>query len=665
MKIFCWNCRGVGNPATVHELKQLLVANALNIVFLCETKIHSNGFSRIRSICKMEGCMAINSKGKSGGIALMWKEGVKVDVQNFSNHHIDSLVTVDENEVIRFTGFYGQADPNLRSQSWDMLRRVKRTVKEGKGRRKPRKPMDEFSDILDELALIDIKTSNGCFTWSNNREGANLVKERLDRFLISKDMIKKLPFITTKVMHQSKLDYEANLLNTIGCKPGEKRCDYRSCFRYDACWAKEKEARDIITHIWADKNSDILNKMDNTREELEQYWVQRARTQWLKEGDRNTRYFHVRATGRKKNNSIDRLKDMQGAWHEDKNEICHIVWNYFHDLFRTSIAPDEDIDLSFMPKCITDDMNSFLNSEFTDDEFIRVFKQMDPRKASGIDGLSGSFFKEHWSVVGGDVLRMCRDVLKGNKNLDYINETLLVMILKIKNPCEMTHFRLISLCRVIYKIISKALANRLKVVLPQCISQNQSAFIPGRMIHDNVLVAHELMHYLRSSTNGPNKGCMIKLDMIKAYDRVEWSFLEKVMIRMGFSRENQHGKAEAFKRILHNFTRMSGQSINLDKSMVYFSPNTPTSQCMLLGDLLKMKVVDKLDGYLGLPIPAGKKRSSTFLNTLDRLASRINSWSKRLLSNGGKEVFIKSVIQAIPTYAFSVFMAPKGLLEEI
>ncbi|KAK8359329.1 hypothetical protein V6Z12_A04G087900 [Gossypium hirsutum] len=131
MKIFCWNCRGVGNPATVHELKQLLVANALNIVFLCETKIHSNGFSRIRSMCKMEGCMAINSEGKSGGIPLIWKEGVKVDVQNFSNHHIDSLVTVDENEVIRFTGFYGQVDPNLRSQSWDMLRRVKRTVKEG------------------------------------------------------------------------------------------------------------------------------------------------------------------------------------------------------------------------------------------------------------------------------------------------------------------------------------------------------------------------------------------------------------------------------------------------------------------------------------------------------------------------------------------------------
>ncbi|KAK5833739.1 hypothetical protein PVK06_017593 [Gossypium arboreum] len=157
---------------------------------------------------------------------------------------------------------------------------------------------------------------------------------------------------------------------------------------------------------------------------------------------------------------------MQGAWHEDKNEIFHIVWNYFHDLFNTSVVSDEDIDLSFISECITNDMNSFLNSELTNDEIIRAFKQMDPRQSLEIDGLSRSFFKEHWSLVGNDVLRMCRDVLKGKKNVDCINDTLLVMTPKTKNPYEMKNFCPISLCRVIYKIISKALANQLKVVLP-------------------------------------------------------------------------------------------------------------------------------------------------------------------------------------------------------
>ncbi|KAA3485558.1 reverse transcriptase [Gossypium australe] len=110
---------------------------------------------------------------------------------------------------------------------------------------------------------------------------------------------------------------------------------------------------------------------------------------------------------------------------------------------------------------------------------------------------------------------------------------------------------------------------------------------------------------------------------------------------------------------------MSGQSINFEKSMVCFSPNTPIPQRATTNELLNMKVADNLDGCLGLPIPVGKKKSNAFRSILNRMASRINSWSKRLLSSGGKEVFVKSILQSIPTYAFSVFLAPKGVVEEI
>ncbi|KAG8491142.1 hypothetical protein CXB51_014335 [Gossypium anomalum] len=110
---------------------------------------------------------------------------------------------------------------------------------------------------------------------------------------------------------------------------------------------------------------------------------------------------------------------------------------------------------------------------------------------------------------------------------------------------------------------------------------------------------------------------------------------------------------------------MFGQSINLDKSMVYLSPNTPIPQHMTLSSLLKMNVINNLDGYLGLPIPIGKKKSAAFQNITDRAANRSNSWSKRLLFKGGKEIFIKSILQAIPTYAFSVFFVPNGVLDEL
>lgn len=72
------------------------------------------------------------------------------------------------------------------------------------------------------------------------------------------------------------------------------------------------------------------------------------------------------------------------------------------------------------------------------------------------------------------------------------------------------------------------------MMLPFCIGQNQSVFVPGRMLHDNALIAHELLHYLQRSQNGLNKGFVVKLDMSKAYDRVKWNFLETMLMKMGF-----------------------------------------------------------------------------------------------------------------------------------
>ncbi|KAA3484145.1 reverse transcriptase [Gossypium australe] len=129
---------------------------------------------------------------------------------------------------------------------------------------------------------------------------------------------------------------------------------------------------------------------------------------------------------------------------------------------------------------------------------------MDPRKAPGIDGIPGGLYKEHWQTVGEDVLKFCHEALRDSRNIQ--------------------------------KIISKVLANLLKAILSVCISKHQSAFVLGHMIHDNVFIADELAHYLRCSKNGPNKRCMVKLDMSKAYDRVEWCFIEKVMLKFGFSR---------------------------------------------------------------------------------------------------------------------------------
>ncbi|KAF5451861.1 hypothetical protein F2P56_026923 [Juglans regia] len=115
-----------------------------------------------------------------------------------------------------------------------------------------------------------------------------------------------------------------------------------------------------------------------------------------------------------------------------------------------------------------------------------------------------------------------------------MNHTHVVLIPKIKEPINVGDFRPISLCNVLYKIISKILANRLKGVLNQVISLSQSAFIPGRLITDNIIAAYEILHSMKLKKKGKKGSMALKLDISKAYDRVEWGFLRVVMVKMGF-----------------------------------------------------------------------------------------------------------------------------------
>jgi hypothetical protein len=137
--------------------------------------------------------------------------------------------------------------------------------------------------------------------------------------------------------------------------------------------------------------------------------------------------------------------------------------------------------------------------------------------------------------VGTDVSTTCLNCVRTDKILNSINYTHITLVPKIANPDSMSQFRPISLCNVIYKIVSKMLTNRLKWVLPRIISESQSAFVPGRHITDNVLIAFEMLHYMKSKRRGLTTHLAAKLDMSKAYDRVEWDYLKAIMMKMGFN----------------------------------------------------------------------------------------------------------------------------------
>lgn len=136
---------------------------------------------------------------------------------------------------------------------------------------------------------------------------------------------------------------------------------------------------------------------------------------------------------------------------------------------------------------------------------------MHPDKCAGPDGFNPAFFKQFWSVIGRKIFDFCSDWLKECSFPANVNDTTLVLIPNTNNVEKMNDLRRIALCNFIYKILAKVLANRLKIILPSIISENQSVFVLGRDISDNVLVAFEALHFMRRNNSGSVDEVVLKL----------------------------------------------------------------------------------------------------------------------------------------------------------
>ena len=180
-------------------------------------------------------------------------------------------------------------------------------------------------------------------------------------------------------------------------------------------------------------------------------------------------------------------------------------------------------------------MNSMLLQQFNRKEVEAAMKQMKPITAPRPNGMPPLFYQSFWSTMGVDVCSAVLNCLNNCKIPTDINCNHIALIPKVKSPERITEYRPISLCNVVYKLVSKVLANRLKSILPLVISENLSAFQVGRVITDNILMAFETLHYMKHHQNGSSGFMALKLDMSKAYDRVEWKYLELVMKRMGLA----------------------------------------------------------------------------------------------------------------------------------
>ncbi|EEE51789.1 hypothetical protein OsJ_33245 [Oryza sativa Japonica Group] len=462
-----------------------------------------------------------------------------------------------------------------------------------RGHAKAQSCMDRFRQTLDCCSLSNLGFTGDPFTWRNNwcvRDG--YIRERLDRAVADSDWCCRFPSFRVRKGDPRHSDHHPVIVTTSNeviwnggrSKPG---------FRFEAGWAREEHCAPIVENAWklsvgprggkvmdairevaanlwdwsknflgdlekrikkakqaleahrrspissstASREAVLKYRLDKLEEQRELYWRQRANQHWLEKGDRNTKFFHECASERKKRNKIKKLRRDDGEVITDEAGSLSLISEFYKQLFTAGVPLNLDELLQNVPKRVTSTMNDELMKGVTTEEIKKALDSIGDLKAPpGSDGMPALFYKQFWECVGDDIVHEVKDFLGGGEMPDSWNDTVVVLIPKVPNPERIKDLRPISLCNVVYKIASKVLANRLKPLLSEIISPIQIAFVPQRMITDNILLAYELTHFLKTKRRGSVGFAAVKQGMSKAYDRVEWGFLEKMMLKLGFDR---------------------------------------------------------------------------------------------------------------------------------
>ncbi|KAL0407597.1 UNVERIFIED_CONTAM: putative ribonuclease H protein [Sesamum radiatum] len=260
------------------------------------------------------------------------------------------------------------------------------------------------------------------------------------------------------------------------------------------------------------------------------YWRQKSACKWLSEGEKNTKYFHSLVKKKRKNSHIHQIQ------HNDvilssRETLQQSVVEYFTRAFTDEGDVIFD-DLQCVPTLLTDKDMELLHAKPTMEDIKAVVFDMCPDSTAGPNGFSALFFQSCWDIIAEDLLEAVLDFFAGTAPPKTFTTTTVVLIPKSESPMTWKDFRPISLCNVTGKILSKLLNTQIATILPKIISPSQSGFVQGRMIADNILLAQELTHCLGKNCSTNNM--IIKLDMAKAYDRLNWGFLYRILEKLGF-----------------------------------------------------------------------------------------------------------------------------------
>lgn len=256
--------------------------------------------------------------------------------------------------------------------------------------------------------------------------------------------------------------------------------------------------------------------------------MQKSRIQWITQGDRNTRFFHLFTIIRRRRNKIDRLK-IENVWSDNQNLLADHTMSSFNNLFDMHECEGIDWNHSPIGGRLSSVENSRLDYPISEWEIKNAIFNMKPLKVPGPDGIQPIFYHNYWDKVGPVVCKFMKKCFIEGSFPQNLNSCFITLIPKVENPETITQFRPITLCNVSYKILTKVLVNRIRSLLGNLIGPFQSSFLPGRQTSDNIIITQEIIHSLEKRKG--KDGGMIE----KAYDKISWDFLEKALYNINLN----------------------------------------------------------------------------------------------------------------------------------
>ncbi|XP_074283335.1 uncharacterized protein LOC141607886 [Silene latifolia] len=407
---------------------------------------------------------------------------------------------------------------------------------------------------------------------------------------------------------------------------------------------------DSTNSVLMDKERQVRESYQLLASEREDYMQQKAKCEWAKGGEANTVMFHQDIRQRQIHNKVLQIENNAGVECKDPNEILQAFLDYYENLLGTR-AQTSDFHRHILAQrhriaaSEWDHMCAIPSEEEISQEVFCIPNDKSPNP----DGYTSCFFKASWDIIKNDVCHAVKDFFENRRLLKQLNSTTLVLIPKVDNPRSIKEFKPIACCNTLYKVISKLLCKRISGSLPQIINPAQCAFIQGRSILGNILISQDLV---RLYTKSVSPRCLMKVELSKAYDSIEWVFVEQML---------------------------NGLNIppKLIKLIIWLRQGDPMSPLMFtvcmeyLSRLLQL--AGDLPGFHFHTLCKNIKLNHLmfaddlllFCKGDVRMLKRIRGWNSRKISYAGRLILVKVVLSTIHTYWSQIFVLPMGVIDRI